>query len=405
MTRLRPKRLDLALAAGVFLVMSGELALGTKTRGPLAINLLLALGACTAIAWRRAAPLGALVTAGSLMLVMSAAFAHAQDLFSAFLLLSALGFSAGAHLNRVRARVALGVIVAVVLGVSLVTTWKGVGDQFFPLVLFCGWWVMGRAARARQRQTAELRARAEQLERERTENERGAVARERARIARELHDVVAHSVSVMVIQSGAARSVLDTDPDASIAALGAVEDTGREALAEMRRLLGILRPEGERAEHEPQPSLDAVDRLVERARVAGLPVELRVEGDPGSLEPGVDLTAYRVVQEALTNALKHGGDGAARVTLRWSAELLELEVANRIGPAPAGLLTGSGHGLIGMRERVALCGGELRAGPSGRGFVVRARLPCAGSVDQGAQLPDGEREPRQVGRALARERP
>jgi signal transduction histidine kinase len=209
----------------------------------------------------------------------------------------------------------------------------------------------------------------------------------------------------MVIQSGAARSVLDTDPDASIAALGAVEDTGREALAEMRRLLGILRPEGERPEHEPQPSLGAVDRLVERARVAGLAVELRVEGAAGTLEPGVDLTAYRVVQEALTNALKHGGDGAARVTLRWSAERLELEVANRIGPGPAGLLAGSGNGLIGMRERVALCGGELRAGPSGRGFVVRARLPCAGSVDQGPQLPDGEREPGEVGRALAGERP
>jgi signal transduction histidine kinase len=163
-----------------------------------------------------------------------------------------------------------------------------------------------------------------------------------------------------------------------------VEDTGREALAEMRRLLGILRPEGEQAEHEPQPSLDAVDRLVERARVAGLAVDLRVEGDAVTLEPGVDLTAYRVVQEALTNALKHGGDGAARVTLRWSDERLELEVANRIGPGPSGLLTGSGHGLIGMRERVALCGGELRAGPSGRGFVVRARLPGPARVSRPA---------------------
>jgi signal transduction histidine kinase len=405
MMRRRLQTRDALLAAGVFAVLAAELAVGSARRGPLLPNLLLAAAACAPIAWRRAAPLGALLAAAVAAVTMSAFYSHPQDLFGCFLLLSALAFSAGAHLHLVRARIALATIVALIFLVDVVTAEGGLSDQIFPLALFGGWWVMGRAARTRQLQTAELRARAEQLERERTENERGAVARERARIARELHDVVAHSVSVMVIQSGAARSVLDTDPDASIAALGAVEDTGREALAEMRRLLGILRPEGERPEHEPQPSLGAVDRLVERARVAGLAVELRVEGAAGTLEPGVDLTAYRVVQEALTNALKHGGDGAARVTLRWSAERLELEVANRIGPGPAGLLAGSGNGLIGMRERVALCGGELRAGPSGRGFVVRARLPCAGSVDQGPQLPDGEREPGEVGRALAGERP
>jgi signal transduction histidine kinase len=182
---------------------------------------------------------------------------------------------------------------------------------------------------------------------------------------------------VMVVQAGAARSGLDRDPDASVRALGAVEATGREALTEMRRLLGILRPAGEDAEHSPQPSLDRLGALIARSRDAGLDVELHVEGRAGPLAPGVDLTAFRLVQEGLTNALKHGGRGRARVVLRWSPEVLEVEVANRVGadgPAAHGLASG-GQGLIGMRERVALCGGELRAGPIGRGFVVRARLP------------------------------
>jgi signal transduction histidine kinase len=195
------------------------------------------------------------------------------------------------------------------------------------------------------------------------------------RIARELHDVVAHSVSVMVVQAGAARSVLDRDPEASVRALGAVEATGRGALTELRRLLGILRPDGADADHSPQPSLDRLGALIARSRDAGLDVELRVEGRAGALAPGVDLTAFRLVQEGLTNALKHGGRGRAWVVLRWSADVLEVEVANRIaGPAAHGLASG-GQGLVGMRERVALCGGELRAGPIGRGFVVRARLP------------------------------
>jgi signal transduction histidine kinase len=161
-----------------------------------------------------------------------------------------------------------------------------------------------------------------------------------------------------------------------VEALGAVETTGREALAEMRRLLGILRPAT--TDHAPAPSLSDLAALAERFRAAGLHVELVVAGEPGPLAAGVDLCAYRVVQEALTNAVKHAGAGRARVAVRWHADSVELEVANRRGrrtpPALAG--TSGGHGLMGMRERVALCGGELEAGAADRGrFVVRARLP------------------------------
>ena len=192
------------------------------------------------------------------------------------------------------------------------------------------------------------------------------MARERVRIARELHDVVAHSVSVMVVQAGAARSVLDRDPDASVRALGAVEATGREALTEMRRLLGILRPDGQDADHSPQPSLDRLAALIARSRDAGLDVELRVEGEAGPLAPGVDLTAFRLVQEGLTNALKHGGRGQARVVLRWSAELLEVEVANRITTA---------RRRRGPRRRRARAGRHARA----RGAVRRR---AAGGADR-----------------------
>lgn len=229
--------------------------------------------------------------------------------------------------------------------------------------------VLGRVLRSRNDLNHRLDEQAQELERDRAGREHAAVLAERTRIALELHDVVAHDISVMVVQAGAARRALDRDPGAAVGALGAVEATGREALTEMRRLLGILRPDGQDAEHAPQPSLERLGALVARSRDAGLQVDVRVEGEPGPLAPGVDLTAFRLVQEGLTNALEHGGRGQARVTLRWSPERLEVEVARRIaGP-------GGGQELIGMRERVALCGGELRAGPIGRGFVVRARLP------------------------------
>jgi signal transduction histidine kinase len=370
--RRRP-RLDVAIAAAVSAELAIEIAVSGARHGPLAANVAVAIALAAPLAWRRLAPLATLAAMGVAGTVAGAWLTHPQELVGTFATLAIATFSAAAHQPRRRALIGLALTTAIVVVVSAIT---GDAAVIFPLVVFGGVWVLGRVARQHAKLTAELAARADQLEREREQRERDAVARERARIARELHDVVAHSVSVMVVQSGAARRVLDRDSDATIGALGAVEATGREALTEMRRLLGILRPEGEDAAHSPQPSLDRLGALIARSRDAGLDVELRSEGEAGPLAPGVDLTAFRLVQEGLTNAIKHGGRGPARVTLRWSDEQLEVEVANRVdGDAIVGDgLLGSGQGLVGMRERVALCGGVLRAGPVGRGFVVRARL-------------------------------
>ena len=228
---------------------------------------------------------------------------------------------------------------------------------------------IGRAVGERGRRALDLEERADQLERSHAE----AVAGERATIARELHDVIAHSVSVMTVQAGAARLLLDEDPPRAREFLLAVEETGRQALGEMRRLLGILRG----AEHEPdlapQPGIADLDALVEHVRAAGLPVDVVVEGEPKRLPPGIDLAAYRVVQEALTNALKHAGAARAQVSIRYGVTALELAVTNNGQVRENGR---GGHGLVGMRERVTLYGGKFEAGPRrGGGYAVRASLP------------------------------
>jgi signal transduction histidine kinase len=224
------------------------------------------------------------------------------------------------------------------------------------------------------KRAAELRNRAGRLEREREERERAAAAEERRRIARELHDLIGHSVTLMTVQAGAARVLLADDPEQAREPIIAVEETGRRALADIRRLLGILHSRESEPALAPQPSLVQLDALLEQARDAGLPVELTVEGDRKAIPPGVDLAAYRIVQEALTNTRKHAGPARARVALHYRPEALELAVTNDGRVRASG--ADGGHGLVGMRERTALYGGELEAGPRPEGgFEVRARLP------------------------------
>ena len=232
-------------------------------------------------------------------------------------------------------------------------------------------WAIARAFVERSRHADRLEERAAGLERAHAE----AVAGERATIARELHDVIAHSVSVMTVQAGAARLLLDEDPPRARESLIAVEETGRQALGEMRRLLGILRGDEHETDLAPQPGIADIGALVEQVRAAGLPVDVVVEGQLTALSPGVDLAAYRVVQEALTNALKHAGAARAHVSIRYGATSLELAVTNN-GTARVNGRRRGGHGLIGLRERVTLYGGDFEAGPRpGGGYAVRVSLP------------------------------
>ncbi|MGE5133232.1 MAG: sensor histidine kinase [Gemmatimonadota bacterium] len=237
-------------------------------------------------------------------------------------------------------------------------------------------WTIGDSMRYRRAYYASLEDRAARLERERDAQAQVAVAAERARIARELHDVVAHNVSVMVVQADGASYALDSEPDRARQALAAISGTGRQALAEMRRLLGVLRKEGSATELAPLPGVDELTELLDQARAAGLPVDFEVAGPPRPLPGGAALAAYRIVQESLTNTRKHAGPRAsASVTLRYCDDALLLTIADD-GRGAAAVTGGGGHGLTGMRERVTLYGGTLSAGPRpGGGFEVTAVLP------------------------------
>ncbi|MFC9927281.1 sensor histidine kinase [Streptomyces sp. NPDC127190] len=254
----------------------------------------------------------------------------------------------------------------------------------FQTVPFALAWVLGDSMRTRRAYFAQLEERAARLEKEREAQAKVAVAAERARIARELHDVVAHNVSVMVVQADGAAYVLDAAPDQARTALETISSTGRQALAEMRRLLGVLRTgeHQESGEYVPQPDVEQIDELIKQCRTSGLPVDFRVEGTPRPLPSGVELTAYRIVQEALTNTRKHGGPNAgASVRLVYFDDGLGLLVEDDGKGAPhelyeEGGADGQGHGLIGMRERVGMVGGTLDAGPRpGGGFRISALLP------------------------------
>ncbi len=295
-------------------------------------------------------------------------------------------YSIGRHCERPRALVAGMSLTAATLGFTLYGIVIEAADLgLFNFMLFGVFLVapllLGMQLRVSREYLESLEERAEWLEQTREAEARRAVAEERARIARELHDVVAHEVSVMVVQTEAAQRVLHTDPSKATEAMRHVEEAGRDALTEMRRLLGVLRRDGEEALRSPQPILTQVGGLIEQMQLAGLRVELEVEGQARPLPPGLDLNAYRIVQEALTNALKHAGpDATARVTVRYEPDELQLEIVDDGRGAAQALrrTNGSGNGLVGMRERAALFGGVLDAGARpGGGYRVAARLPVS----------------------------
>jgi len=272
---------------------------------------------------------------------------------------------------------AVGVAALVVLNtVSLAVPPRQLQDTgLFTIVPIVAMLLLRSAVRGRQLRAEALAARAELLERHAS----GAVLEERARIARELHDLVAHNVSVMVVQAAAARRMIDHDASKAKEALGSVEQTGRAALKEMRRMVGMLGNDPEEPlALAPQPSVDELDWLVERAREAGLDVDLTIEGEKRRLESGVDLSAFRIVQEALRNTLQHAGPARARVTIRYGEHDVEVDVSDNGRGVAAQTANGAvtGQGLVGMRERVAMLGGEIEAGyRKDGGFGVHAKLP------------------------------
>ena len=294
-----------------------------------------------------------------------------------FLAVLAAAFLFGLLEDRRQAVTGYAIAMAAAGVVTINDPVQGWSDFFGAVLIISISWLAGFAMGRKLEQASAAQARAERLEREQEAEARAAVAQERARIARELHDVVGHSVSVMTVQASAVRRRLHPEQEQEREALEIVEQTGREALAEMRRLVGVLRRPEEAPALAPQPSLEHLDRLVAQARESGLPVELRIEGEPTPLPPGVDLTAYRLVQEGLTNAIKHARASKADVVVLYGDGTVEVSVTDD-GPG-GGDGGGGGHGLVGMRERVSVYGGELEAGPRPEGgYSLKARLPVQG---------------------------
>jgi signal transduction histidine kinase len=367
--RRHPRAADAALALLLAALMEWEILTKDLT-GPKWLLVPAGLAITLPLAWRRVAPLPALLFVMAASAAAGLAAADSDEVAQAPqlpLLADLLAvYSVGAHAERKQALIGLLVSWAALLAAEP-------GDFMVMGPVYAGTLLAGRLVRARGQDARRLGELAHALERERVEEARLAVAHERTRIARELHDVVAHAMSTIVLEAGAERVNLDEGQTSARQTLHSIERTGRQALAEMRRLVGVLRTDNDKPDLLPQPSLTHLDLLIEQVGRAGLAVELRVVGEAVQLAPGLDISAYRIVQEALTNVLRHGGDARATVILEYGDRALELEV---VDDGRGGTPDGSGHGIVGMRERVALFGGSLEAGgrESG-GFAVRARLP------------------------------
>ena len=344
-------------------------------QGPLWFDVLAVLAFTTPFLARRRYPAGALVAIA--IAIALASFVDGRLVthpLVSFLFALVICFRWGMRPARGSSVAGLAFTIGVAALVTLNDPQGKFGDFAWDMITFTIAWIIGFAVGDKYREVDEAKERAALAEREREERARGAVADERARIARELHDVVGHSVSVMTVQASAVRRLLEPDQEKVREALMVVEQTGREALAEMRRMVGVLRHPEEAPALAPQPSLEQIEKLVQHTRQAGLPVELRIEGEPVQLPAGIDLTAYRLVQEGLTNAVKHARAHRAEVLVRYEAGHVELTVSD--DGCGEGDGAGGGHGLVGMRERVTVYGGKLDTGPGPEGgFRLRARLP------------------------------
>lgn len=352
--------------------------------GPRPLNTLFLIFVCLPLVWRRKAPLVALVVilVASYTWVLAFGDLKVEPPFEAFLALWLMVYTVAAQVRGRQVLIAAALLVFGFLAeIPLVAAGKPAGNAFPAWIFFGLTFVAGRVVNRQRILMAELAERASELEKEREQKAQLEVALERTRIARELHDVVTHNVSLMVLQASVESRLANALGNATAKTLASIEETGRQTLSELRRILGVLRSNEERPPLAPQPSISNFVGLVEASRAAGLPVEFEVEGEPKRLSAGVELCAYRIVQEALTNSLKHADASNALVKVRYDDGHLDVEVTDDGQGAPnIGRFTNlarSGHGLIGMRERVELYQGVLEtgSGSDGVGYRVFARIP------------------------------
>ena len=364
-----PRLIDWALFLAALATSVGA---AVQDRQP-AVGVPLSIVACLPLLVRRRNPVVALAVATTVSIVQVAAIGLFAPLPTGIAL-----FTVADQLERRDSLLAgIGTLIAITPPLWAHAGWTHVPHLVGPLLGCAVAWLVGDSIGTRRRYIRALEERAERLERERAAEAARAVAEEQARIARELHDVVAHTISVIVVQAAAARDVFASRPERAREALQAIERSGRGALQELRNLLGSVR--GDEVSFAPPPRLADLDQLVEELRNSGLPVRLTIEGQPAALPEAVDRSAYRVVQEALTNTLKHAQASKATVALRWQDDVLEVEISDDgVGAATT---NGTGHGIVGMRERLSLLGGSLVAGPAiGGGFRVLARFPRASAT-------------------------
>ena len=372
----RPARRDLAdaaLAVALAGVAVAESAAGNRDPGPLGAAVVTDLLLVLPLAVRRRWPM--LVLAWSLLGLTAQAALHVPGGIGVFFGALVPVYTVAAYRPRWPALVALLVPVPV-FGLD---QWLAGRDPWWEDLEFIGgfivaFWIVGRVVWSRHLLAQRLHAQAEELRRARDAAAGAAIAAERARIARDMHDVVAHGVSVMVVHAEAAEALL-AEPERAASSLRAIQHAGRGALADLRRIVGVLRTAGDEADLRPLPGLEDARRLVERLREAGLDVSLAVRGEPRALPGGVNLAAYRVLQEALTNALRHAGPTRVTAVVTYGKAEVVVEVCDEGPAAPRPAPASGGHGLAGARERLGLYGGELTAGPAGAGYRVRARIP------------------------------
>jgi signal transduction histidine kinase len=372
------RALDIALTAAVVIASVTESLLSEGVTGPRGATAVVSGAMGLLLLWRRSHPIATSLLLVAIAVPAGAFLTDPSEVISPFLPLLIVAYSAAAYAKPAAARLDLLLLLAAVSAIGLLDESAAAENVYFPAIIVLLCWVGGRTVRTRAAHAAELHE-AAALAGERREREaEEAVAEERRRIAREMHDVVAHSISVMVVQAGGARRILASDPERAEEAAARIRSAGTDALAEMDILLGVLEtaPDGVAA-----PTLDGIGALVGRAGGAGLPVTLEVSGEQRTLSPGAELAVYRVVQEALTNAMKHAGSATTVVRLDWGEEALALSVADRGDGGPSPQLPGAGHGLMGMQERLRVYGGEVTTGPRpDGGWEVAARLPLARAI-------------------------